>query len=101
MRRQSVSPDARAGYGETTPMEQHPLASPNLGLDVNLDDLSEFSAFETSLPEVSLAADLSTKEIWRRDDGGKNSNLIDFELLDPLTSPDEVDPKGSPGGQKP
>lgn len=77
--------------GNTLPMEQQPPSSPNLGLDVNLDDLSEFSAFEASLPDVDIAVEPTAQPARRDLPSDKNSNMIDFELLD-FTPPDEGTP---------
>ena len=85
--------------GNTLPMEQQPPASPNLGLDVNLDDLSEFSAFEASLPDVDLSVEPTAQAVRREEMRGKNSNMIDFELLD-FTPHDEDPPPAQPGDKK-
>lgn len=85
--------------GNTLPMEQQPPASPNLGLDVNLDDLSEFSAFEASLPDVDLSVEPTVQAVRREEIRGKNSNMIDFEVLD-FTPPDEDPPPAQPGDKK-
>lgn len=77
-----------------SPMDLHPPASPNLGLDVNLDDLSEFSAFEASLPEVPTPVSPTSKPRLQRDsdDRDEAGNLIDFEVLD-FNAPDEGEKK--------
>lgn len=85
--------------GNTLPMEQQPPASPNLGLDVNLDDLSEFSAFEASLPDVDLSVEPTAQAVRPEEIRGKNSNMIDFEVLD-FTPPDEDPPPAQPGDKK-
>jgi hypothetical protein len=69
-------------------------ASSQLGLDVNLDDLSEFSAFEASLPEVSPTIEPTARH--GEDPRAPVSNLIDFEVLD-FMPPDEAD---TPPGDK-
>jgi hypothetical protein len=81
---------ATGADGVTKPMDMQPPASPNLGLDVNLDDLSEFSAFEASLPEVPAPVLPTSKPKLKRDadDRDEAGNLIDFEVLD-FTAPDE------------
>jgi hypothetical protein len=81
---------ATGADGLTKPMDMQPPASPNLGLDVNLDDLSEFSAFEASLPEVPAPVLPTAKPRLQRDadDRDEAGNLIDFEVLD-FTAPDE------------
>ena len=75
-------------------MDMHPPASPNLGLEVNLDDLSEFSAFEASLPEVPAPVTPTAKPRSQRDsdDRDEAGNLIDFEVLD-FTAPDDDEGK--------
>ncbi len=90
-----VSADRALGSGNTLPMEQQPPASLNLGLDVNLDDLSEFSAFDASLPEVDLAVEPTVASARRDGSTAQNSNMIDFEVLD-LTPSDEAEPAVPP-----
>ncbi len=63
-------------------------ASSRLGLDINLDDLSEFSAFEASLPEVSPPVEPTARPA--DDPDAPASNMIDFEVLD-FMPPDEPD----------
>jgi hypothetical protein len=94
------------GGAATQPMDLQPPASPNLGLDVNLDDMSEFSAFEASLPEVAAPVEPTAKPRSQRDsdDRDEAGNLIDFEVLD-FTEPDgegadEDDAGGKPGDAK-
>ena len=85
---------------ETQPMDEIPHASPRLGLDVDLDELSEISAFEASLPEVAAPVQPTAKPA--RPPGVSPDidmgNLIDFEMLD-FMPPDEAD--DSRGGKKP
>lgn len=57
-------------------------ASSRLGLDVNLDDLSEFSAFEASLPEVDVAIEPTAKPSDADKVPDAGDNLIDFEVQD-------------------
>jgi len=98
-RRGPAAPADRSSTGNTLPMEQQPPVSPNLGLDVNLDDLSEFSAFEASLPDVDLSVEPTAQAVRREEMRGKNSNMIDFEVLD-FTPPDEEAPDAQPGNKK-
>lgn len=89
---------AELGAGRNTePMglETSLPASSRLGLDVNLDDLSEFSAFEASLPEVSAAVEPTARPGGAGDEPG--ANLIDFEVLDFMPPDDEP---GTPPGDK-
>lgn len=74
--------------GQTVPQEDVPHASPRLGLDVDLDALSEMSAFEASLPEVPVAIEPSSKPAPKRGKVQEEGNLIDFEVLD-FMPPDE------------
>jgi tetratricopeptide (TPR) repeat protein len=88
----AVAESAQAGR-ETQPLDEIPLPSPRLGLDVDLDELSEISAFEASLPEVVTPVEPSAKPLTPPgrvpdDDLG---NLIDFEVLDFM--PPEPDDK--------
>jgi hypothetical protein len=85
--------------GNTLPMEQQPPSSPNLGLDVNLDDLSEFSAFEASLPDVEIPVEPTAQPARQDAPVHQNSNMIDFEVLD-FTPPDEDSPASSPGNKQ-
>lgn len=75
--------DAVAGR-VTQPLDDMPHASPRLGLDVDLDELLEISAFEASLPEVPVLVEPTAK--LAAGPGGKHDidmgNLIDFEMLD-------------------
>ena len=70
----------------TQPMhlEDRPHASPRLGLDINLDELSEMATFEASLPNVDMVVEPSAKATQPAafDAGDNGDNLIDFEVLD-------------------
>jgi hypothetical protein len=66
-------------------------ASSRLGLDVNLDDLSEFSAFEASLPEVDVAVEQTARAAEGAQVGNIGENLIDFEVQD-FMSPESDGP---------
>jgi hypothetical protein len=99
VRRGGPPEDDRSGGAMTLPMEQQPPASPNLGLDVNLDDLSEFSAFEASLPEVDVPVEPSSAQGARRDDT-TDLQLIDFDVLD-FAPPDETAQKEPLDRKKP
>jgi hypothetical protein len=78
-----------------------PPASPRLGLDVNLDDLSEMARFEASLPEVSVTVEASSKPTQPADFDIRpgDDNLIDFELIDFDPPPDAAD-DGKPDGRR-
>lgn len=81
----------------TQPMDELPPASPRLGLDVDLDALSEMSAFEASLPEVPVPVEASAKPApppGTRAQRAPAGNLIDFEVLDFMTPDDNTDAKG-------
>lgn len=75
---------------ETQPQDVLPPASPHLGLDVDLDELMEISAFEASLPEVSAPVQPTAKPIrpLGKESDMDLSNLIDFEMPD-FTPPEE------------
>ena len=68
-------------------------ASSRLGLDVNLDDLSEFSAFEASLPEVDVAVEPTARATEGVQPEPMGDNLIDFEVQDFM--PPETDGLGA------
>ncbi len=90
---------AEMGGRETEPLDVMPHASPRLGLDVDLDELSEISAFEASLPEVPAPVQPSAKPApppGARPDIDMG-NLIDFEMLD-FMAPDDAD--GDKPGKK-
>ncbi|MGE0350226.1 hypothetical protein [Hydrogenophaga sp.] len=71
-------------------------ASANLGLDINLNDLSEFSAFEATLPETTPPVEPAVRP--QTQTGETSSNLIDFEVLD-FMPPDE-DPSSKPDDRR-
>jgi hypothetical protein len=86
---------------ETQPLDITPRASPRLGLDVDLDELSEISAFEASLPEVPVPVEPSAKPVGppgARPDMDLG-NLIDFEMLD-FMPPDDDDAGAGKSGKK-
>ncbi len=86
----AVAASAAAGR-ETQPMDVVPHASPRLGLDVDLDELSEISAFEASLPEVPSPVQPSAKPAPAPGASPDldMGNLIDFEMLDFLPPDDD------------
>lgn len=94
----NVAADEPAGGRNTEPMGLDVLmpASSHLGLDINLNELSEFSAFEASLPEVSPPVEPTAKAADGQ--GAPLSNLIDFEVLDFMPPDDEPDAK--PDGKR-
>jgi hypothetical protein len=96
----AVAAEAVAGR-ETRPLDTTPHASPRLGLDVDLDELSEISAFEASLPEVPVPVEASAKPAGRPGTGPDidMGNLIDFEMLD-FMPPDDDDTEASKTGKK-
>lgn len=61
-----------------------PPASPRLGLDIDLDELSEEASFEASLPEVSVAVEPTARPTQPADFEIRpaGENLIDFEVID-------------------
>lgn len=83
---QSVSTSLRDRTERLTqPMhlDDRPHASPRLGLDINLDELSEMATFEASLPDVDVVVEPSAKATQPADfEAGEGDNLIDFEVLD-------------------
>lgn len=93
---------ADASERHTQPMDlgDTPPASPRLGLDINLDDLSEEAAFEASMPNVDMAVEPSAKATQPADfeihPGGEN--LLDFEVID-FDISQEVGKDGKPGGK--
>lgn len=98
-RQSPAAPD----HQHTQPMGlgEMPPASPRLGLDINLDDLSEMAQFEASLPEVSVAVEVSAKPTQPADfdiQPGED-NLIDFEVIDFDPPPDPAD-DGKPEGRR-
>lgn len=71
----------------TEPMDGHLVpSSSNIGLDIDLDALSEVSAFEASLPEVDTPVEPTSRASAPQADDA-HGNMIDFELLD-FTPPD-------------
>ena len=96
----AVAAAAAAEGRVTQPMaEEVPLPSPRLGLDVDLDALSEISAFEASLPEVPVPVEPTAKPAaapGRQDE--PDGNLIDFEVLD-FMPPDVPDPQPDASGK--
>lgn len=94
----NVAADEAPGGRNTEPMGLDVLtpASSHLGLDINLNELSEFSAFEASLPEVSPPVEPTAKAAGVQ--GAPLSNLIDFEVLDFMPPDDEPDAK--PDGKR-
>ena len=80
-----------AGGRMTEPLDVMPPASPRLGLDVDLDELSEISAFEASLPEVAVPVEASAKPASPPGAGPDMDmgNLIDFEMLDFMPPDDD------------
>jgi hypothetical protein len=80
----------------TQPLDDIPHASPRLGLDVDLDELQETSAFEASLPEVLVPVEPTAKSAQAGATSGASAtgNLIDFEVLD-FMPPDNDDRKSS------
>jgi len=93
----AVAAEVSAGR-ETQPLDAMPPASPRLGLDVDLDELSEISAFEASLPEVPVPVQPSAKPVSPRGMAADMDmgNLIDFEMLD-FMPPDEDEEVAKPG----
>jgi len=97
----AVAAENAAGR-DTRPLDVTPHASPRLGLDVDLDELVEISAFEASLPEVAVPVEPSAKPVSPPGalpdiDMG---NLIDFEMLDFMPPDDEQDELSKPGKKK-
>ncbi len=76
-------------------MDDIPHASPRLGLDVDLDELSEISAFEASLPEVPSPVQPTAKPAPApgASPDFDMGNLIDFEMLD-FMPPDDDESSG-------
>jgi hypothetical protein len=86
------SPIAEKGHAHdarnTQPMGLDVMmpASSRLGLDVNLDDLSEFSAFEALLPDVDLTIEPTARTSEGAPPRESGGNLIDFEVQDFMPS---------------
>ena len=91
-----------AGAGLPTQPQDLPPPSANLGLDVNLDELAELSAFEASLPEVAVKVQPTSQgaSSGAPDAPVVPSNLIDFEVLDFLNSSGSAE-WSSPGDTQP
>lgn len=91
----AVANESREGRA-TQPLDDLPPASLRLGLDVDLDALSEMSAFEASLPEVAVPVEATAKPApppGTRSSEVPDGNLIDFEVLDFMPPDDVPDPK--------
>lgn len=87
----AVASESREGRA-TQPLDDLPHASLRLGLDVDLDALSEMSAFEASLPDVAVPVQATAKPVpppGMRSSDVPDGNLIDFEVLD-FMPPDDV-----------
>jgi len=84
-----------AGGRDTEPFDTAPPASPRLGLDVDLNDLSEFSAFEASLPEVPMLVEPTAQPDPPPKSAARapQDNLIDFELLDFMAEEEKLPQK--------
>lgn len=91
VQRSAATPAQRVIGKSTWPTEQQPPVSPNLGLDVNLNDWSAPAAFEVSLPDVDRLAEPNDPAVRPANAASQRSNLIDFELFD-VTPPDEGAP---------
>lgn len=78
-----ASVDRVDGGGVTEPMQDVPLIATNIGLDVDLDDLAELSAFEASLPEVAIPVQPTAQPVPAKGEQSQGlSNMLDFEFLD-------------------
>ncbi|MGS5087375.1 type IV pilus assembly protein FimV [Hydrogenophaga sp. A37] len=87
----AVATESREGRA-TQPLDDLPPASLHLGLDVDLDALSEMSAFEASLPDVAVPVEATAKPApppGTRSSEVQDGNLIDFEVLD-FMAPDDI-----------
>lgn len=83
----------KAGNGgpNIEPFTSMPVASPRLGLDVDLDALVEMSAFEASLPEIDAVVEATAQNNERQAKSvADEGNLIDFEVMD-FMPPDDAD----------
>lgn len=82
----------------TQPLDDLPPPSLRLGLDVDLDALSEMSAFEASLPDVAVPVEATAKSVpppgARASMVEEGNNLIDFEVLDFMPPDDLPEIKG-------
>lgn len=76
--------DASERHTQPMVLNDMPRASARLGLDINLDDLSEEAAFEASMPQVDVAVEPSAKPTQPADFEIRpgSENLIDFEVID-------------------
>ncbi len=76
--------DASERHTQPMGLNDMPRASARLGLDINLDDLSEEAAFEASMPQVDVAVEPSAKPTQPADFEIRpgSENLIDFEVID-------------------
>ncbi len=98
-RRSAMPSFDRSLEDSTRPTEEQTPALSNPGLDVNLDDLAEFAAFEASLPDIDLSVEPTVQVVRRHNVADPSSNLIDFELLD-FTPPGESLPPAEPSDDK-
>lgn len=88
---QSIAAHRSAEGPHTEPFAEMPMPSPRLGLDVDLDALSEMSVFEASLPEVDVFVEATALNSNRRSKSvADEGNLIDFDVMD-FTPPDDAD----------
>lgn len=93
--------EAAASGRQTEPLDLTPPVSPRLGLDVDLDELAEMSAFEASLPDVAMPVEPSAHPVPAPGEPSfkaAEGNLIDFEVLDFMPPGDESQNK--PADQK-
>ena len=91
----TVANESREGR-VTQPLDELPHTSHRLGLDVDLDALSEMSAFEASLPDVAVPVEATAKPApppGARPLAVPEGNLIDFEVLDFMPPDDAPDVK--------
>ena len=96
----SVAEAATSGR-QTEPLDLMPPVSPRLGLDVDLDELAEMSAFEASLPEVAVPVEPSAQPVSAPGEPSfkaAEGNLIDFEVLDFM--PPDGESQNKPADQK-
>ena len=80
----------------TEPMKYAPPLSSNIGLDVDLDELAELSAFEASLPEITSPVQATAQSLPSQPEPSAGlSNMLDFEFLDfvPPTDDRQEPPK--------
>ena len=93
-----AAPVAGNNGPNTEPFNSVPMASPRLGLDVDLDALSEMSAFEASLPEVPAVVEATAVNNERLARSvAEEGNLIDFEVMDFMPPDEDVDPSSKKG----